>query len=71
MDSIFNYIQIFLSVSLVALILLQVKGVGSGLFGQAYSSFRTRRGLERTMFRGTVLLSAIFIVVSLVSARIG
>ena len=71
MDTTFNYIQIVLSVTLVAVILLQVKGIGSGFFGQAYSTFRTRRGLERTLFRGTILLAVIFIVVSLVSARIG
>lgn len=70
MKTAFNYIQIFLSILLVALILLQVKGIGSGFFGQAYSTFRTRRGLERTLFRSTILLSAVFVVVSIVSARV-
>ena len=70
MDTLFNYIQITLSVVLVTVILLQVKGVGSGLFGSAQSSFRTRRGFEQTLFRSTILLSVLFIVVSLVSARI-
>lgn len=68
MTTTFNYIQIFLSILLVVLILLQVKGIGSGFFGQAYATFQTRRGLERTLFRSTILLSAIFIAVSIVSA---
>ncbi len=71
MSTFFNYVQIGLSITLVAVILLQVKGIGSGFFGQAYSSFRTRRGLERTLFRSTVLLAVIFVAVSLISARVG
>ncbi|MBI3744045.1 MAG: preprotein translocase subunit SecG [Chloroflexi bacterium] len=66
----FNWIQIVLSILLTILILLQVKGIGSGFFGQAYSTFRTRRGLEQTMFRGTIFIAVVFVAVSMTSARI-
>ena len=63
-------LSIILSVLLVSAIILQVKGTGSGLFGSAYSTFRTRRGFERLLFRSTVVLAFIFIGVSLWSANI-
>lgn len=65
-----NVIQIAVSVLLVVVILLQVRGQGATLFGSAESSFRTRRGLEKTLFQFTVILVVIFIVVSIISARV-
>ncbi len=69
MGSTINIIQIALSLVLVLVILLQVKGQGSGLFGAADSSYRTRRGLEKTLFQLTVVLVVVFIAVSIISAR--
>ncbi len=63
-----NLIQMVISVTLVATILIQVKGQGSGLFGSAEGSFRTRRGIEKTIFQFTIFLVAVFILVSIVSA---
>ena len=63
-----NAIQILVSVTLVVTILIQVKGQGSGLFGSAEGSFRTRRGIEKTLFQFTILLVAVFILISIVSA---
>ncbi len=58
--------EILISIALVAIILLQVKGEGlSGL--QSGSFVRTRRGLEKTLFRLTILLAVIFLTVSAVS----
>ena len=58
--------EILISIALVAIILLQVKGEGiSGL--QSGSFVRTRRGLEKTLFQLTILLAVIFLVVSAVS----
>ena len=70
METPFNIITIFLSIFLVAAVLLQVKGIGGGFFGSSYSTFRTRRGFERTLFRLTILLAFLFIVVAMVNARI-
>ena len=62
-------IQIVLSGLVIVIILMQVKGQGSGLFGSGDSSFRTRRGIELTLFRFTILLIGAFIIVSIISAR--
>ena len=63
-----NLIQMAISITLVATILIQVKGQGGGLFGSAEGSFRTRRGIEKTIFQFTIFLVAVFILVSIVSA---
>ncbi len=65
-----NLIQIVVSVLLVVVILLQVRGQGTSLFGSAESSFRTRRGVERTLFQFTIILVVIFLVTSIISARV-
>lgn len=70
MQTTLNIIQILLSIILVLVILLQVKGQGTGLFGSAEGSFRTRRGLERTLFRFTIGLIFLFVAVSIASARV-
>ena len=64
-----NVIHIFISVLLIATILLQVRGQGTGLFGSAEGSFRTRRGLEKTLFQFTIVLIVIFILISIISVR--
>ena len=64
-----NFVQIVVSVVLVMVILAQVRGQGTGLFGSAESSFRTRRGLEKTLFQFTIFLIVVFITISIVSAR--
>ena len=70
MGSTINIIQIVLSLVLVLIILLQVKGQGSGLFGAADSSYRTRRGIEKTLFQLTIVLVIVFMAVSIISARV-
>ena len=64
-----NILQIVVSLLVIAIILVQVKGQGSGLFGSAEGSFRTRRGLELTLFRFTIFLVIVFIGLSIVSVR--
>ena len=62
--------QIVLAIALVFVILLQVRGGGlGGIFGQADTVFRTRRGLERTLFQLTVVLVVIFVVLAIVTLR--
>jgi protein translocase SecG subunit len=70
MDDLLNIFQVLLSILIVVVILLQVKGIGSGFFGQAYSTFRTRRGLEQLLFRGTIFLVLLMVAVALVRARV-
>ena len=64
-----NILQIAISVILVVIILLQVRGQGTGLFGAAEGSFRTRRGIERVLFQFTIFMVVVFILVSILSVR--
>ena len=64
-----NLIQIIVSITLVVVILIQVKGEGGGGFmGGGAGVGRTRRGLERTLFNATIVLAAIFLLISFLSA---
>ena len=60
--------MITISVLLIGIILIQVRGQGGGLFGAAESSYRTRRGIELILFRLTILLVILFVVISIISA---
>ena len=63
--------QIVLSVALVLAILLQVRGGGlGGIFGQADTVFRTRRGLEKTLFQITIALAILFVIISIIALRV-
>jgi preprotein translocase subunit SecG len=63
-----NVIQIIVSIVLVVVILLQVRGSGFGELG-TQSVSRTRRGVEKTLFQATIVLSAVFILVSMWSVK--
>ena len=65
----FNILQILISLTIIMVILLQVREAGSGFFGSAQASFRTRRGMEKTLFQGTIVLAVVFLVVSVISVR--
>ena len=63
--------QIVVAVALILVAMLQVRGGGlGGIFGQADTVFRTKRGVERTLFQLTIVLAVIFIVLSIVSLRV-
>jgi preprotein translocase subunit SecG len=55
---------------LVTSILLQVKGAGGGLFGGGEAQFRTRRGVEKTLFQITIGLAVLFVVLALLNLTI-
>jgi preprotein translocase subunit SecG len=58
--------QMLIAVALIAAILLQVQGGGlGGIFGQPDAVYRTRRGIERTLFRLTIVLAVVFIVMAM------
>jgi preprotein translocase subunit SecG len=60
-----NVGQILISVVLIVVILLQAKGSGFGAgLGGTTSSFRTRRGLEKTLFQATIVLTIVFLAMS-------
>ena len=63
--------QIIVAVALILVTLLQVKGGGlGGIFGQADTVYRTKRGVEKTLFQFTIALVVIFVVLSVVSLRL-
>jgi preprotein translocase subunit SecG len=63
--------QIALAVVLMLAILLQVRGGGlGGIFGQSDSVYRTKRGVEKTLFQLTIVLVVMFVVISIVALRI-
>jgi preprotein translocase subunit SecG len=65
-----NILQIIISAILIVCVLLQVKGSGFGaaLGGMSGGSvYRTKRGLERTLFQATILLTFVFLAVSFLS----
>lgn len=57
---------ILVSIALVAVILLQVKGEGVGGL-QSGSFVRTRRGLEKTLFQLTIALSVLWLVIAAIA----
>lgn len=62
--------QLLISVAVATSILLQARGTGlSSTFGGESTAYRSRRGIERTLFRLTIVLVAVFILISLVGAR--
>ena len=71
MGDFMNVIQLLVSILLVVVILAQVKEGGGGLFGSASSTIKTRRGLEKTLFQFTIFLSVAFVVISIISVRVG
>jgi len=63
--------QILISIALIATVLFQLRGGGiGGIFGQADSVYRTRRGIESTLFKLTIILVAALVVfATLVAAQ--
>ena len=63
-----NIAQIIVSLTLSAVLRLQAKGSGFGAgLGGSTSMFRTRRGIEKTLFQLTIVLVALFLLISLLS----
>ena len=68
----FSIAIIIISVGLILSILFQVKGGGlGGIFGQADTVYRTRRGVEKTLFQLTIVLAVLFVIVSIVALKFG
>jgi preprotein translocase subunit SecG len=62
--------QIVIAVAVSSSILLQARGTGlSSTFGGESTAYRSRRGLERTLFRMTVVLIVVYVIVSILGAR--
>ncbi len=72
MQTYLNVAQIVVSIALVLACLLQVRGTGlGGIFGQADTVYRTKRGVEKTLFQFTIALAIMFVIISIISLKIG
>ena len=70
MQTYLNVVQIILSIALILVILLQVRGGGlGGIFGQPDTVYRTKRGVEKILFQLTIALAVLFITISILSLR--
>jgi preprotein translocase subunit SecG len=66
MDFWIKIAQIVIAVLLMAAILMQNRGAGlGGVFGGSGGVYLTKRGLEKKLFIATIILAAIFILLSL------
>ena len=68
-----HIIQIIISIALIVIILVQAKGQGGlgGIFGgEGGGVYRTRRGVEKTLFNVTIGLALVFFLVSIASVLV-
>lgn len=70
MDTALRLVMVIVSIVLILVILLQTKGSSfSGAFGGDTSSiYRTRRGIEKTLFQFTIGVGVLFVVLAIVSS---
>ena len=62
--------QLVIAIAVSSSILLQARGTGlSSTFGGESTAYRSRRGLERTLFRLTVVLIVVYVIISILGAR--
>jgi preprotein translocase subunit SecG len=69
-DTAINIAMIIVSIVLILLILLQTKGSSfSGAFGGDTSSiYKTRRGIEKTLFDFTIIVAVVFALLAAISS---
>jgi preprotein translocase subunit SecG len=64
--------QILVAIALITTVLFQLHGGGlGGIFGQADSVYRTRRGLEKTLLKLTITLAVVFVILAVLIVRLG
>ena len=69
MDQFIGFAVIVVVTLLVVSVLLQSRGsAGSGLFGGGFTSYRTRRGVEKTLFQLTIVLAVVFVILAFLNA---
>lgn len=64
--------QIIIAIVLIVLIMLQTKGAALGsVFGKSDSAvYKTRRGVEKTVFNVTIGLSFVFFVMAMLNVMV-
>jgi preprotein translocase subunit SecG len=61
--------QVVLALTLIILVLLQGKGNSASAFfnREAATTYRTRRGVERTLLQATIVIGILFSLLSLIN----
>lgn len=69
MSTYISLAQIVIAIALITVVLLQSRNSGGigGIFGGDQGIFRTRRGVEKTLFNFTIILAVAFVIVSIVA----
>ena len=68
METYLNIVQIIISIIVIGVVLLQARGSGfSATFSSDTSIYRTRRGVEKTLFNVTIALAVLFVGISILS----
>lgn len=63
-----TFIQILVAILLITLILSQAKGAGLGsAWGGSSEFYTTRRGMEKIIFVATIVLAALFLLLSIIN----
>lgn len=72
METYLDIALIITSIALIASVILQSKGAGLGGLtgGDAGGIFTARRGIEKVLFRVTIILSVIFFVLAVVTVMV-
>ena len=72
MATLFYIVQIILAITLISVILLQVKSasLGSAFGGSDASIYSSRRGIDRVLFNFTIALSVAFLITSIIVLKV-
>jgi len=71
MTSVIILIQSAVAILLIGLILMQSKGVGLGkAWGGSGEFYKNRRGVEKVIFRATIVTAFLFFILSILSLTI-
>ena len=66
-----SWALIVISIVLIGLVLLQAKGGGLGsMFGGDGGVYKTRRGLEKTVYNATVVFAVLFLIISMLTVLV-
>lgn len=64
--------QILISVALSVTILMQIRGSGLGTtFGDMGEQYRSKRGIEKLLYKSSVILTALFLITSVINLLVG
>ena len=64
----FKILQIIFAIILISFILLQQRGSGLGMtFGGEGNVYRSRRGIEKILFYGTIVVAVLFGVAAILT----